>query len=60
MEAFPFVFSHPLEPVHPCFEYSYEDFLSDFVENPSCEVISVRDVVFGEFSLDITKEEEVI
>jgi hypothetical protein len=33
MEVFPFVFHHPLEPVDPCFEDSYEGFLSDFVEN---------------------------
>jgi hypothetical protein len=33
MEAFPFVFCHPLKPVNTCFEDSYAGFLSDFVEN---------------------------
>jgi hypothetical protein len=30
---FPLVFYHPLEPVDPCSEDSYEGFLSHFVEN---------------------------
>jgi hypothetical protein len=62
MELFPFVFCHPLEPVDPCFEDSYEGSLSDFVENVgdhAFSALSIRDVVFDEFSLDITKEEEV-
>jgi hypothetical protein len=33
MEVFPFVPSHPLGPVDPCFEDISEGFLSDFVEN---------------------------
>jgi hypothetical protein len=33
MELFSFVSYHPLEPVDPCFEDSYEGFLSDFAEN---------------------------
>jgi hypothetical protein len=62
MEVFPLVFYHPLDSVDPCFEDGYEDFLSDFVENVSdCAfyTLPARDVVFGEFSLDITKRQEV-
>jgi hypothetical protein len=62
MEIFSFVFCHPLEHVDPCFEDSYEGFPFDFVENVCDRAFSalpVGDVVFGEFSLDITKEEEV-
>jgi hypothetical protein len=33
MEVFPFGFYHPLETIDPCFENSYESFLSDVVEN---------------------------
>jgi hypothetical protein len=60
MEVFPFMFYHPLERVNPCFEDRYTGFLSDVVENVSdraFQVLLVRDVVFGEFSLDTTKEE---
>jgi hypothetical protein len=35
MEVFPFVLCHPLEPVDPPIEDSYEGFLPDFVENVS-------------------------
>jgi hypothetical protein len=63
MEVFPFVFYHLLESVHLCFEAIPEGCLPDFVENAVdhvfFSVLPVRDVVFGEFSLDITKEEEV-
>jgi hypothetical protein len=62
MEVFPFVFYHLIEPVDPCFEDSYGDFLSDFVEsvgNRAFEALPVRDVVFGESVLDMTKKEEV-
>jgi hypothetical protein len=60
--VFSFVDYHPLEPVDPCFEDGDEGFLSDFPENVSdhaFSALSVRDMVFVEFSLDITKEEEV-
>jgi hypothetical protein len=63
MDVFPVMFYHQLEPVGPCFEEDYENFLSDFVENVSDRALSaltVRDVVLGEFSFDITKQEEVI
>jgi hypothetical protein len=63
MDIFPFVFCHPLEPVDPCFNDSYDGFLSDFVENVghrAFQALPVRDIVFGEFLLDVTKEEEVI
>jgi hypothetical protein len=62
MEGFPFVFYHPLEHGDPCFEDNDEGFLSDFVENAGdrpFEALPVRDVVFGGFSLDIAKEEDV-
>jgi hypothetical protein len=62
MEVFRFMLYHPLELVDPCFEDNYEGFISDFVENGSdCvfEALSVRDVIFGEFSRDMTKEDEV-
>jgi hypothetical protein len=62
MEIFPFMFYHPLKHVDPCFEDSYESLLPHFVENVSdhaFEALPVRDVVFCEFSLDITKKEEV-
>jgi hypothetical protein len=62
MEVFPFLFYRSLEPVEPCFEDSYEDFLSDFVEKMGNRIfvaLLVKDIVFGEFSLNITKEEEV-
>jgi hypothetical protein len=60
MEVFPFVFDDSPEPIDPCFEDNYEDCLFDFVENVGDHAFSalpVRDVVFGEFSLDRTKEE---
>jgi hypothetical protein len=60
MEVFPFMVYHPLEPVNPCFEDRYTGFSSDVVENVSdraFQALLVRDVVFDEFSLDITKEE---
>jgi hypothetical protein len=62
IDVFSFVFDQPLEPVDPCFEDSHEGFLFDFVENVGDYAFSglpVRDVTFGEFSLDMTKEEEV-
>jgi hypothetical protein len=62
MEVFPFVFSHSLEHIYACFEDRHEDLLSDFVKNMcdrALEALPARDVVFGEFSLDITKEEDV-
>jgi hypothetical protein len=58
MEAFPFLFSHPLKPLGPCFKDAYEDFLSDFVENVggrAFKALLIRDVIFGEFSLNVTK-----
>jgi hypothetical protein len=61
MEVFPFVFCHPLEPVGPCFEDGYEGFLSNFVQNlgdRASYALPVRDVVFGELSLDITKNQD--
>jgi hypothetical protein len=63
MEVFPFVFYHQLEPVDRCFEDSYEGLLSDFVENVGDRPFyapQVREAVFGEFSIGIAKEEEVI
>jgi hypothetical protein len=62
MEIFPFVFDHPLKPVDSGFEDSYEGFLFDFSENVGdhlFQALPVKGVVFGEFSLDIPKEEEV-
>jgi hypothetical protein len=60
MEVFPFMSSDSPEPVDPRFEDSYKGFLSDFVENVgdcAFSALPVRDVIFGEFSLDRTKEE---
>jgi hypothetical protein len=62
MEIFPFVFYHPLESVDPCFKNSYKGFLSVFVENlghRAFYALPVRNVVFGEFSLDIAKKAEI-
>jgi hypothetical protein len=61
MKQFPFVFYHPLEPVDPCFEDNYEGFLSDLVETAgdrAYEALPVRDIVFGEFSLDRIKRKK--
>jgi hypothetical protein len=63
MEAVSFVFCRPLEPIDPWLEDRHEDFLSEFVKNvDDCafQCLPVRDVIFGEFSLDRTKKEEVI
>jgi hypothetical protein len=62
MEVFSFVFSQPLGLVDSCVEDSYEVFLSDFVKNVgdlAFEVLPVRDVVFGEFSFDISKKKSL-
>jgi hypothetical protein len=62
MEVFPFVFYHPLELVNPCFEDSYEGFLSNFVENVgdrTFQALPVKDIAFGEFLHDIIKKEDV-
>jgi hypothetical protein len=62
MEVFPLAFYHPLEPVDPCFEDSSKGFLSNFIDNVgdhTFEALPARDGLFGEFSLDITKEKEV-
>jgi hypothetical protein len=50
---------HPLELLDPCFEDNHEDFLCDFVENAGIlvfQALSVKDVVSGESSLDMTKK----
>jgi hypothetical protein len=62
MEVLPFVFYHSFEPIDLCFEGSYDGFLSDFVENVGDRTFSalpVRNIIFDEFSFDITKEEEI-
>jgi hypothetical protein len=62
MQVFPFVFSHALKPVDPCFEDNYESSLSDFVEklgDRAFEALLIRNVIFGEFLLAITKKEEI-
>jgi hypothetical protein len=58
MEVFPFVFCHPLEPVDPCLEGNCEGLLSTSVESVDDRAfwaLPARDVIFGEFSFDITK-----
>jgi hypothetical protein len=62
MEVFPLVFYHPFDSFDPGSKDSYEGFLSDFAENMGdCqfEPLPVRDVIFSEFFLEITEEEEV-
>jgi hypothetical protein len=63
VEVCPIVFCYPFKPFDQNLKKSYESFLCDFgatVSDCACQVLSVRNIIFGKVVFQKTEAEEVI